>query len=78
MARSTRSVGMLLLGIYLILAGLGLLIGLSFAYMRVLEGLLALIAGILILIVPRLLNFIVAIYLILIGLVGLFGGNFKL
>jgi hypothetical protein len=41
---------MLLLGIYLILAGLGLLIGLSFAYMRVLEGLLALIAGLLILI----------------------------
>jgi DUF3096 family protein len=34
----------------------------------------ALIAGILILIVPRLLNYIVAIYLILIGLVGLFGG----
>ncbi len=32
----------------------------------------ALIAGILILIVPRLLNYIVAIYLILIGLVGLF------
>jgi hypothetical protein len=50
MARSTRSVGMLLLGIYLILAGLGLLIGLSFVYMRVIEGLLALIAGILILI----------------------------
>jgi len=50
MARSTRSVGMLLLGIYLILVGLGLLIGLSFAYMRVLEGLLALIAGLLILI----------------------------
>ena len=50
MARSTRSVGMLLLGIYLILAGLGLLIGLSFAYMRVIEGLLALIAGILILV----------------------------
>jgi hypothetical protein len=40
--------------------------------------LISLIAGILILIVPRLLNFIVAIYLILIGLVGLFGGNFKL
>ena len=40
--------------------------------------LVSLIAGILILIVPRLLNFIVAIYLILIGLVGLFGGNFKL
>ena len=31
----------------------------------------ALIAGILILIMPRLLNFIVAIYLIVIGLVGL-------
>lgn len=35
--------------------------------------LVALIAGILILIVPRLLNFIVAIYLIIIGLIGLFG-----
>ncbi|HEX3937195.1 MAG TPA: DUF3096 domain-containing protein [Xanthobacteraceae bacterium] len=33
--------------------------------------LIALIAGILILIVPRLLNFIVAIYLIVIGLIGL-------
>jgi putative Mn2+ efflux pump MntP len=31
----------------------------------------ALIAGILILIVPRLLNYIVAIYLILIGLIGI-------
>jgi hypothetical protein len=40
--------------------------------------LVSLIAGILILIVPRLLNFIVAIYLILIGLLGLFGGSFKL
>jgi hypothetical protein len=40
--------------------------------------LIALIAGILILVVPRLLNFIVAIYLIIIGLLGLFGGNFKL
>ena len=39
--------------------------------------LVALIAGILILIVPRLLNFIVAIYLIIIGLLGLFGGNLK-
>lgn len=37
--------------------------------------LIALIAGILILIVPRLLNYIVAIYLILVGLVGLFGGR---
>jgi hypothetical protein len=35
--------------------------------------LVALIAGILILIVPRLLNYIVAIYLIIIGLLGLFG-----
>lgn len=35
--------------------------------------LLALIAGILILIVPRLLNYIVAIYLIAIGAIGLFG-----
>jgi hypothetical protein len=35
--------------------------------------LVALIAGILILIVPRLLNYIVAIYLILVGLVGLNG-----
>ncbi|MGA7813400.1 DUF3096 domain-containing protein [Caballeronia sp.] len=35
--------------------------------------LVALIAGILILLAPRLLNFIVAIYLIVIGVVGLFG-----
>jgi hypothetical protein len=33
----------------------------------------ALIAGILILIMPRLLNYIIALYLIVIGLVGLFG-----
>ena len=33
--------------------------------------LVALLAGILILIMPRLLNFIVAIYLIIVGLVGL-------
>ncbi|MEP6792372.1 MAG: DUF3096 domain-containing protein [Ramlibacter sp.] len=33
----------------------------------------SLIAGILILAMPRLLNYIVAIYLILIGLLGLFG-----
>lgn len=37
--------------------------------------LVALIAGILILVVPRLLNYIVAIYLILIGLIGLFGAG---
>ena len=34
---------------------------------------MALIAGILILIMPRLLNFIVAFYLILVGLIGLNG-----
>jgi hypothetical protein len=34
--------------------------------------LIALIAGILILLMPRLLNFIVAIYLIIIGILGLF------
>jgi len=34
---------------------------------------LALLAGVLILIVPRILNYIVAIYLILVGLIGIFG-----
>ena len=39
--------------------------------------LVSLIAGILILIVPRLLNYIVALYLIIIGVIGLSGaGNF--
>ena len=39
----------------------------------------ALIAGVLILVAPRLLNYIVAIYLIIIGIVGLFGtGNLHL
>ena len=37
--------------------------------------LISLIAGILILIMPRLLNYIVALYLIIIGLLGLFGGR---
>lgn len=37
----------------------------------VLQPLVALIAGILILVFPRLLNYIVAIYLIVVGLVGL-------
>jgi len=37
--------------------------------------LVALIAGILILIVPRLLNYIVALYLIIIGLLGLLGAS---
>ena len=35
----------------------------------------ALIAGILILIAPKLLNYIVALYLVIIGLVGLFGNG---
>ena len=40
---------------------------------------ISLIAGILILLVPRLLNVIVAIYLIMIGLIGLAGaGNVRL
>lgn len=44
-----------------------------------LAPLISLIAGILILAVPRLLNYIVAIYLIVIGLIGIFGaGNFNL
>lgn len=38
-----------------------------------LTPLISLLAGILILVMPKLLNFIVAIYLIVIGLVGLFG-----
>jgi Protein of unknown function (DUF3096) len=36
------------------------------------SALLALIAGILILIQPRLLNYVVAIYLIVVGILGLF------
>lgn len=43
-----------------------------------LAPLVSLIAGILILAVPQLLNYIVAVYLILIGLLGLFGaGKFR-
>lgn len=37
--------------------------------------LIALIAGIVILIAPRVLNYVIAIYLILIGLLGLFGSH---
>ena len=37
--------------------------------------LISLIAGVLILVMPKLLNYIVAIYLILIGLVGLLGSG---
>jgi len=40
-----------------------------------LAPLISLIAGILILIMPKLLNFIVAIYLILVGVIGLFGAG---
>ncbi len=40
-----------------------------------LTPLISLLAGILILVMPRLLNYIVAIYLIVIGLVGLLGAG---
>ena len=40
-----------------------------------LAPIVALIAGILILVMPRLLNYIVALYLIVTGLLGLFGGG---
>ena len=40
--------------------------------------LVALVAGILILIQPRLLNYIVAFYLIIVGLLGLLGDNIHL
>jgi Protein of unknown function (DUF3096). len=38
-----------------------------------LEPVVALVAGILILLMPRLLNYVVAIYLIVIGILGLMG-----
>jgi hypothetical protein len=38
-----------------------------------LTPLISLVAGVLILLMPKLLNFIVAAYLILLGLIGLFG-----
>jgi len=37
--------------------------------------LIALIAGILILLMPRILNYVIALYLILVGLLGLFGSH---
>lgn len=40
-----------------------------------LTPLVSLIAGVLILVVPRMLNYIVAVYLIAIGLIGLIGAN---
>ena len=43
-----------------------------------LAPLVSLLAGILILVVPRMLNYIVAIYPILIGLLGLFGSGLHL
>ncbi|MDP9090598.1 MAG: DUF3096 domain-containing protein [Pseudomonadota bacterium] len=45
-----------------------------------LAPIVSLVAGILILVMPKLLNYIVALYLILIGLIGLFGtgGSFHL
>lgn len=39
-----------------------------------LAPIVSLLAGILILVMPRLLNYIVAVYLILIGVIGLLGG----
>jgi len=42
----------------------------------ILAPLVSLIAGVLILVMPRLLNYIVAVYLIIVGLIGLFAtGN---
>jgi hypothetical protein len=40
-----------------------------------LTPLVSLLAGILILVAPRMLNYIVAIYLIIIGLIGIFGAG---
>jgi len=40
-----------------------------------LAPLIALVAGILILLVPKLLRIIVGVYLIVVGLLGLFGGS---
>jgi Protein of unknown function (DUF3096) len=41
----------------------------------ILAPLVSLIAGVLILVMPRLMNYIVAVYLIIIGLIGLFGSS---
>ncbi|MEO8543774.1 MAG: DUF3096 domain-containing protein [Burkholderiaceae bacterium] len=40
-----------------------------------LTPLISLLAGVLILVMPKLLNYIVALYLIVIGLIGLFGAG---
>jgi hypothetical protein len=42
-------------------------------HLYIVQPLIALIAGILILIMPRLLNYVVALYLIIIGVIGLLG-----
>jgi hypothetical protein len=42
-------------------------------YITQLGPLAALIAGVLILVMPKLLNYIIALYLIITGLIGLFG-----
>ncbi|WP_395023206.1 DUF3096 domain-containing protein [Dongia sp.] len=41
-------------------------------HIYIVQPLIALIAGVLILIMPRLLNYVVALYLIVVGLIGLF------
>ncbi|GAB4296932.1 MAG: DUF3096 domain-containing protein [Methylophaga sp.] len=43
-----------------------------------LTPLISLVAGVLVLLVPRLLNYIVAIYLIVMGLLGLFGSHINI
>ena len=40
-----------------------------------LNPILSVVAGIIILIFPTILNYVVAVYLIIIGLLGIFGGN---
>ena len=42
-------------------------------HIYIVQPLVALVAGILILIMPRLLNYVVALYLIIVGIVGLLG-----
>lgn len=49
MARSTARLGIICLGIYLLIHGLVLLIGLSFVGLPQLQGVLAIIAGVLLL-----------------------------
>jgi hypothetical protein len=41
-------------------------------HLYIVQPLIALIAGVLILIMPRLLNYVVALYLIIVGITGLF------